>query len=60
MTILRNVGDAIQGDIVICEYKQPSKLRPKRFPESSGHRSWRIKLHNAFCVIEKKVRWIGE
>lgn len=60
MTILKNVGDAIEGEIIICEYKQPSKLKPKRVPQASGHRDWRIKLEGAYCVIEKKFRWLGE
>lgn len=60
MTVLKNVGDGIEGERVVCEYKRPSKLKPKRFSAASGHRQWRISINGAYCIIEKKYRWLGK
>ncbi len=60
MTVLKNVGDAIEGERLVCEYRRPSKLRPKRVSAASGHRQWRITIKDAFCIIEKKYRWLGK
>lgn len=60
MTVLRDVGDAIEGERVVCEYREPRKLSPKRFAQSSGHRIWRIEIQSAYCVIEKRFRWLRE
>lgn len=59
MTVLKDVGDAIEGEMVVCEYREPRKLSPRRVPRASGHRVWRIRLESAYCVIEKKFRWLG-
>jgi len=59
LTILKDVGDGIEGEIIICEYKEPKKINPKRVGQASGHRNWRIKIEGAYCVIEKKFRWLG-
>jgi hypothetical protein len=53
------VGDAIKGDTIVCEYSGPRHLKPKEFSGAGGHRLWRIKINDAFCVIEKKFRWLG-
>lgn len=60
MTILKNKGDAIEGERVVCEYRRPAKLSPKRVAAASGHRQWRIQINDAFCMIEKKYRWLGK
>jgi len=59
MVVHRNVGDAIEGERVVCEYAGPRHLKPKEFSGPSGHRQWRIKLSDAYCVIERKFRWLG-
>lgn len=59
MTILRNVGDAIEGEKVVCEYSAPRRLKPSKFSGGGEHREWRVKLVGAYCVIEKKFRWLG-
>jgi hypothetical protein len=59
LPILQEVGDGIKGERIVCEYAGPRRLTPKRIPQKSGHRQWRIKLESALCVIEKKFRWLG-
>jgi len=60
MTILKEVGDAIEGERVVCEYAGPRRLRPSKVTGLGGHREWRVKLYRAFCIIEKKYRWLGK
>lgn len=60
MTVLKEVGDAIEGERVVCEYAGPRRLRPKKVTGLGGHREWRVKLYGAFCIIEKKYRWLGK
>nr|MDO8081903.1 hypothetical protein [Candidatus Freyarchaeota archaeon] len=60
MTILKEPGDAIEGEKVKCQYRGPAKLKPNRIPAASGHRVWRITLDGAYCEIEKKYRWLGD
>lgn len=60
MVTCKDAGDAIEGEKVVCEYAGPRRLSPIKFSGPSGHRQWRIKLSDAYCVIEKKFRWLGE
>ena len=60
MVVYKNVGDAVEGERVVCEYSGPRHLKPTKFSGPAGHREWRIKLFNAYCVIERKFRWLGD
>jgi len=59
MTILKDEGDAIEGERVVCEYAGPRHLAPAKMSGFGGHREWRVKLYDAFCIIERKYRWLG-
>ncbi|MBI5332914.1 MAG: hypothetical protein HZB65_05030 [Candidatus Aenigmarchaeota archaeon] len=56
--ILRNLGDEIQGEQIICFYRK--KDREILIPMTSGHRGLRIKLKGlpARAIIEKSVEFI--
>ena len=54
------VGDAVEGEAIVCEYSGPRRLKKKEFSGTGDHRQWRIKIKDAYCVIEKKFRWLGE
>lgn len=60
MTVHKEVGDAVEGERVVCEYAGPRRLRPAKVSGLAGHREWRVKLYRAFCIIEKKYRWLGK
>ena len=60
MTILKEAGDAIKGERVVCEYAGQRHLRPRKVTGFSGHREWRVQLHRALCTVEKKYRWLGK
>lgn len=40
MTILKEVGDAIERERVVCEYVGPRRLRPSKVTGLGGHREW--------------------
>ena len=58
MPVYREVGDAIEGELVVCEYDLPKRLKPRPLTGKGEHAQWRVKLRGAFCVVDKKVRWI--
>ena len=60
MPVYRDVDDAIEGERIVCEFAGPRRLKKTRLSARSGHREWRIKLYDAYCVIERKFRWLGE
>jgi len=60
MVVYRNVDDAVEGERIVCEYSGPRRLQPAKFSGAGGHRQWRIKLFDAYCVIERKFRWLGD
>lgn len=60
MSVYKEVGDAVEGETIVCEYSGPRRLRPKKFSGSGEHKLWRIKIYDAYCMIEKKFRWLGE
>lgn len=56
--ILRNLGDEIQGEQIICFYRK--RDREILFPMTTGHRGMRMKIRGlpARAVIEKQVEFI--
>ena len=56
--ILRNLGDEIQGEQIICFYRK--RDREILFPLTSGHRGLRVKIKGlpARAVIEKQVEFV--
>ena len=60
MTICRNKGDAIEGEVITCQARKYETLVIKG---SGAHRATRIKLSSrgrtsAYCVIDKPLKWI--
>lgn len=56
--ILRNLGDEIQGEQIICFYRK--RDREILFPMTSGHRGLRMKIKGlpARAIIEKQAEFI--
>ncbi|HLD38712.1 MAG TPA: hypothetical protein VJB05_00170 [archaeon] len=56
--ILRNLGDEIQGEQIICFYRK--RDREVLFPMTSGHRGLRMKIRGlpARAIIEKSVEFV--
>ena len=56
--ILRNLGDEIQGEQIVCFYRK--RDREVLFPMTSGHRGLRVKIRGlpARAVIEKPVEFV--
>ncbi len=56
--ILRNIGDEVQGEHIICFYRK--RDREILFPMTSGHRGIRLKIKGlpARAVIEKQVEFV--
>ena len=56
--ILRNMGDEVQGEQVICFYRK--RDREILFPMTSGHRGLRLKIRGlpARAIIEKQVEFV--
>ena len=56
--ILRNLGDEIQGEQIICFYRK--RDRDVLFPMTSGHRGLRMKIRGlpARAIIEKSVEFV--
>jgi len=56
--ILRNLGDEIQGEQIVCFYRK--RDREILFPLTSGHRGLRVKIKGlpARAVIEKQVEFV--
>lgn len=50
-------GDSIKGDKIVGEARKIS--RPIIIPKTGRHKAQQITLwENAFCVVEKKLRFI--
>lgn len=56
--ILRNLGDEIQGEQIVCFYRK--RDREILFPMTSGHRGLRTKIKGlpARAIIEKMVEFV--
>ena len=56
--ILRNLGDEVQGEQIICFFRK--RDREILFPMTSGHRGLRLKIRGlpARAIIEKTVEFI--
>jgi len=56
--ILRNLGDEVQGEQIICFYRK--RDREILFPMTSGHRGLRMKVRGlpARAVVEKQVEFV--
>ena len=56
--ILRNLGDEIQGEQIICFYRK--RDREVLFPMTSGHRGLRMKIRGlpARAIIEKPLEFV--
>ena len=56
--ILRNIGDEVQGEQVVCFYRK--RDREILIPMTSGHRGMRVKLRGlpARAIIEKSVEFV--
>ena len=56
--ILRNIGDEVQGEQIVCFYRK--RDREILFPMISGHRGLRMKIRGlpARALIEKVVEFI--
>ena len=56
--ILRNRGDEVQGEQIVCFYRK--RDREILFPLTSGHRGLRMKIKGlpARAVIEKQVEFV--
>jgi hypothetical protein len=60
MSVYRNKGDAIEGEVISCQARKYEKIVLKG---SGAHRAVRLKLSGrgriyAYCVIDKPLRWI--
>jgi len=53
LSIYRNEGDTLVGDILIFEGRKYTKPRTIRL--TGQHRGYRIKLYNGRCWIEKPI-----
>jgi len=56
--ILRNLGDEIQGEQILCFYRK--RDREVLFPMTSGHRGLRMKIRGlpARAIIEKPLEFV--
>jgi hypothetical protein len=56
--IVRNLGDEIQGEQIVCFYRK--RDREILFPMTSGHRGLRVKIKGlpARAVIERVVEFV--
>ena len=56
--ILRNLGDEVQGEQIVCFYRK--RDREILFPMTSGHRGMRVKIKGlpARAVVEKQVEFV--
>jgi len=56
--ILRNLGDEVQGEQIICFYRK--RDREILFPMTSGHRGLRMKIRGlpARAVVEKQLEFV--
>lgn len=56
--ILRNLGDEVQGEQIVCFYRK--RDREVLFPMTSGHRGLRVKIKGlpARAVVEKEVEFV--
>ncbi len=56
--ILRNLGDEIQGEQIICFYRK--RDREVLFPMTSGHMGLSVKIRGlpARAIIEKSVEFV--
>ncbi|KHO48217.1 MAG: hypothetical protein QT00_C0001G0231 [archaeon GW2011_AR5] len=56
--ILRNLGDEVQGEQIICFFRK--RDREILFPMTSGHRGLRLRIRGlpARAIIEKTVEFI--
>ena len=56
--ILRNLGDEVQGEQIVCFYRK--RDREVLIPLTSGHRGLRLKLKGlpARAIIEKTVEFV--
>lgn len=50
MTTYYNVGDAIQGERIACQFRKMRKIQV--VTGTSRHRASRTTLEDAYCVIE--------
>ncbi|MDI6886771.1 MAG: hypothetical protein QMD22_10640 [archaeon] len=55
-TIRINVGDAIEGERIVCEFQKIGKTT--LISATHTHRGNRVTLTNAYCVITKPLRFI--
>ena len=59
MTILYGYGGAVKGDLIYARARNISK--PTVIVQTGRHKAQRVILKdNAFCVIEKKLKYLGE
>lgn len=58
MTVLRELGDEIQGERLICFYRK--RDREVLIPLTKGHRGWRVKLRGlpARAIVEKVCEFV--
>lgn len=56
--ILRNLGDEIQGEQIVCFYRK--KDREILFPLTGGYRGWRVKIKGlpARAIVEKQLDFV--
>lgn len=56
--ILRNLGDEIQGEQIICFYRKSD--RETLIPMTSGHRGLRLKIKGlpARAIVEKQMEFV--
>lgn len=58
MTVLRRLGDEVQGERLVCFYRK--RDRKVLIPLTGGHRGWRVKLHGlpARAIVEKELEFL--
>lgn len=56
--ILRDLGDEVQGEQIVCFYRK--RDREILFPMTSGHRGLRVKIKGlpARAVVEKQIEFL--
>ena len=56
MTILRQLGDEVQGEQIVCFYRK--RDHEVLIPLTRGHRGWRVKILRAVTrfLFEKQER----
>ncbi len=50
-----NKGDAIEGERIICQFRKSGREEIVR--GTGAHRSKKLTLYNAYCVIAKPFRF---